>query len=172
MKCYTAATFIEQKRIRENKEKLFQLGHSVVATWLEEQVKPTGMTDEQFRRKMAAKDLQEIASADCFILDLEKPSITSGKMVETGFALAKHKLFYVVAPEGCLTGGHIFMLLADKIFGSWDELFTFFEANHKPAGESVAIKNPSQYLQKVNPMGGKGDYKWVDGNPTKTKKVK
>src|SRR5687767_978304 len=110
MKIYTAATFTEQKRIREQKEKLFNLGHSVVATWLEEQIKPAGMTDEQFRRKMAAKDLQEISSADCFILDLEKPSVTMGKMVETGFALAKHKLFYVVAPEGTLTGGHIFLL--------------------------------------------------------------
>ena len=147
MKIYTAATFTEQKRIRENKEKLFQLGHSVVATWLEEQVKPTGMTDDQFRRKMAAKDLQEISAADCFILDLEKPSITSGKMVEAGFALAKHKLFYVVAPAGTLTGGHIFMLLADKIFGSWDELFTYFTENHKSI--DTVMPNAGTYLQKV-----------------------
>lgn len=147
MKIYTAATFTEQKRIRGNKEKLFQLGHSVVATWLEEQVKPEGMTDEQFRRKMAAKDLQEIAAADCFILDLEKPSVTMGKMVETGFALAKHKLTYVVAPEGTLTGGHIFLLLADRIFTSWDELFEYFKINHK-AGTSV-LPDVKTYLQKV-----------------------
>jgi nucleoside 2-deoxyribosyltransferase len=128
------------------KEKLFTLGHSVVATWLEEQIKPAGMTDEQFRRKMAAKDLQEIAAADCFILDLEKPSVTMGKMVETGFALAKHKLFYVVAPEGT-TGGHIFLLLADRIFKSWDELLEFFAKEHKST-DSV-MPNTKNYLQKV-----------------------
>lgn len=147
MKIYTAATFTEQKRIREQKEKLFQLGHSVVATWLEEQIKPAGMTDEQFRRKMAAKDLQEIAAADCFILDLEKPSVTMGKMVETGFALAKHKLFYVVAPEGTLTGGHIFLLLADKIFKSWEELLEYFKEHHKST-DSV-MPDTKVYLQKV-----------------------
>jgi nucleoside 2-deoxyribosyltransferase len=147
LKIYTAATFTEQKRIREQKEKLFQLGHSVVATWLDEQIKPAGMTDEQFRRKMAAKDLQEIAVADCFILDLEKPSVTMGKMVETGFALAKHKLVYVVAPEGTLTGGHIFLLLADKIFKSWDELYDYFRENHKST-DSV-MPDTKQYLQKV-----------------------
>lgn len=130
MKIYTAATFVEQKRIREKKEKLIQLGHSVLSTWLEEQVKPVGMNDEQFNRKMAAKDLQEISAADCFILDLENPSKTMGKMVEYGFATAKHKLTYIVAPEGTLTPGHIFCLLSDKIFNSWDELFTYFEANH------------------------------------------
>ena len=130
MKVYTAASFGEQKRIRQYKEPLFLLGHSVISTWLEEQVKPSGMTDAEFGRKMAAKDLQEIAAADCFILDLEKPSQTMGKMVEAGFALAKHKLFYVVAPKGTLTGGHIFMLLADRIFETWDDLFSHFKEHH------------------------------------------
>ena len=88
------------------------------------------MTDEEFGRKMAAKDLQEIATADCFILDLENPTKTMGKMVETGFALAKHKLFYVVAPADTLTKGHIFLLLADKIFASWEDLLTYFREHH------------------------------------------
>lgn len=130
IKIYTAASFTEQKRIREQKENLIQLGHSVVATWLEEQIKPGGMTDEQFGKKMAAKDLQEIRAADCLILDLENPSKTMGKMVEWGFALAHHKLVYVVAPADTLTKGHIFLLLADKIFGSWGELLSHFAENH------------------------------------------
>ena len=54
MKIYTAATFSEQKRIRANKERLIQLGHSVLSTWLEEQIKPAGMLQEQFDKKMAA----------------------------------------------------------------------------------------------------------------------
>jgi nucleoside 2-deoxyribosyltransferase len=141
LKIYTAATFSEQDRIRKNKESLFKLGHSVLSTWLDEQIKPAGMTDEEFGRKMAAKDLQEIAAADCFILDMEKPSVTMGKMVETGFALAKHKLFYVVAPAGTLTKGHIFLLLADKIFQSWDELFQYFGSHHVEPHKLTAVEH-------------------------------
>lgn len=131
MKIYTAATFTEQKRIRAHKETLVQLGHSVTASWLEEQVKPDGMTDVQFGRKMANKDLREIAAADCIILDLENPSKTMGKMVEWGFALAHHKLAYVVAPFDTMTPGHIFLTLADKVFKTWAEVFEYFEMHHK-----------------------------------------
>ena len=90
-------------------------------------MKPGGMTDEQFGRKMAAKDLQEIRAADCLILDLENPSKTMGKMVEFGFALAHHKLIYAVgtAPQGA-----IFVLLADKVFKTWEQLFTYFKEIH------------------------------------------
>ena len=63
MRIYTAATFSDQERIRQYKEPLFKLGHPVISTWLEEQVKPMGMSDEIFGRKMAAKDLQEIGRA-------------------------------------------------------------------------------------------------------------
>lgn len=127
MKIYTAATFTEQKRIREHKEQLIQLGHTITASWLEEQIKPLGMTQLQFDRKMASKDLQEIAAADCMILDLLNPSKTMGKMVEYGFALAKHKLIYVV---GEVPSGGIFMHLSDYIFPSWDGLFLYFKENH------------------------------------------
>lgn len=88
------------------------------------------MTDEQFGGKMADKDLREIAAADCLILDLEAPSKTMGKMVEFGFAIAMHKLLYVVAPADTLTKGHIFVSKADKIFVSWTELLQYFEENH------------------------------------------
>ena len=130
MKIYTAASFSEQNRIRQYKEPLFHLGHSVLSTWLDEQVKPEGMSDEQFGRKMASKDLQEIAAADCFILDLEAPSKTMGKMVELGFALAKHKLIYIVAPEGYFTNGHIFCMLADQRFEDWQALLSHFAKVH------------------------------------------
>lgn len=130
MKIYTAATFSEQKRIRANKERLIRLGHSVLSTWLEEQIKPAGMLQEQFDKKMAAKDLQEINAADCMILDMENRSSTMGKMIEFGFALAKHKLIYVV---GMPPKGSIFCLLADLMFPTWDNLFAYFEKNHGEA---------------------------------------
>lgn len=77
---------------------------------------------------MAAKDLQEIAAADCLILDLENPSKTMGKMVEFGFALAKHKMIYVV---GSPPKGSIFVSLADQLFDNWDNLIDYFKEVHK-----------------------------------------
>lgn len=130
MKIYTAATFSEQQRIRHHKEQLIQLGHAVLSTWLEEQVRPDGMSEEQFERKMAIKDLQEVAAADCVILDVANPSKTGGKMIETGFALAKHKLLYVV---GAVLPHSIFLTLADAHFATWDELLDYFVANHATA---------------------------------------
>ena len=130
MKIYTAASFIEQARIRQMKETLIQMGHTVVSTWLEEAVRPDGISEGQFERKMAAKDLQEVASADCMILDVEKPTKTAGKMVEFGFALAKHKLIYVVGEPPAHA---IFLSLADEQFDTWDALFVYFRENHKTA---------------------------------------
>ena len=135
MRIYTAATFAEQARIRGHKEILLQLGHTVTSTWLEESlyVRPEGMPEETFERKMAMKDLQEVAKADCFILDVDNPSRTAGKMVETGFALANHKLVYVV---GTPPPHSIFLLLADNHFDMWDDLFAYFKIHHKVDGHS------------------------------------
>ena len=85
------------------------------------------MTDEQFGRKMAAKDLREIAASDCLILDLEAPSSTMGKMIEYGFAVANHKLIYVV---GTPPQGAIFLLLADGLFPDWGAMITHIRENH------------------------------------------
>jgi len=127
LKIYTAATFSEQQRIRHHKETLIQLGHTVLSSWLEEQLKPEGMSQEIFEKKMAMKDLQEVNAADCVILDVANPSKTAGKMVETGFALAKHKLLYTVGskPEHA-----IFLSLADGHFEDWDQLFDHFRSVH------------------------------------------
>lgn len=142
MKIYTAASFVEQQRIRNHKETLIQMGHSILSTWLEEAVRPDGMTEGQFERKMAIKDLQEVAAADCLILDTAQPTKTAGKMVEYGFALAKHKLIYTV---GTPPAHAIFLSLADKHFMDWDELFAYFRENHRTEKVFVDQLTP-QYL--------------------------
>ena len=112
------------------RDKLFELGHSVVSTWLGEQIKAAGLSIGAFSQKMAMKDMQEIASADCLILDRATPSMSGGKMIEYGFALAHHKLLYVVDPLAKTPGGCIFLRLADKCFDSWDELLVYFKEYH------------------------------------------
>ncbi len=142
MKIYTGASFVEQKRIRACKEALIQLGHTVVSTWLEEASRPDGISEVQFEHKMAIKDLQEVAACDCFILDVEKPTKTAGKMVEFGFAVAKHKLIYVV---GTPPAHAIFLSLADKAFASWEELYTYFKEVH-PTDTKFVDQLTSNYL--------------------------
>ena len=119
MKIYIAGTMEDQSRIRQYREPLFQKGHHVISTWLDEQVRPAGMTEEQFNKKMAAKDLQEISSADLLILDLVGRK-SSGKHVEFGFALAKHKLIITVTDD--LTKVSTFVLLSDAVYFGWDSL--------------------------------------------------
>lgn len=129
MKIYTAATFKEQSRIQLMRDELFRRGHNVLSTWLNEQVKPNGMTQEEFGKKMAMKDLQEVAEADCLILDRFEPSLSGGKMIEFGFALAKHKLLYVVDPD-FPNPASIFLQLADKVFPDWEALLVWFDEHH------------------------------------------
>jgi len=142
MKIYTAATFSEQKRIRAMKEQLVQMGHNVLSTWLDEVVRPDGIDEVEFERKMAMKDLQEVAASDCVILDMASPSRTAGKMIETGFAIAKHKLLYVVGDK---PDHAIFLHLADRHFKNWDELFEYFDKRH-PAVKTTADQLTDKYL--------------------------
>lgn len=130
------------------KEALVQQGHQVLSSWLEEVVKPDGMSERDFERKMAMKDLQEVASCDCLILDTASPSRTAGKMIETGFAIAKHKLFYTVGevPEHA-----IFLGLADAQFKDWDHLLAFFTERHKTEPSHVDQLS-SKYLLAAEPL--------------------
>ena len=127
MKIYLAASFTERKRIRIQREKLADLGHQVISSWLEEPPKPAHMDIDSYERKMAVKDLQELATTHCFILDLKNGNATMGKMVEYGYAIATGKILYVV---GIPPKHSIFTLLADKLFRDWDEAIKYIKANH------------------------------------------
>lgn len=140
MKIYLAATFRNQDRMRKMRDKLFLRGHSVISTWLNEQIKPEGMSEVQFGAKMAAKDLREVQEADCLILDLADPSKTGGKLIEYGFALAHHKLLYVVLSGEPLTPGHIFLHMADCVFETWDDLLGCFDEDH------ITDEDPKKYI--------------------------
>ncbi len=125
MKIYIGGSFQSQKRLRPIRDQLWHLGHEIVGTWLDECAMPNGMTKGIFDKQLAIKDLTEVKSADCIIVDTFDPSTTGGRMVEWGYALGHTKLRYVVGTNNC-----IFFQLADKVFAGWDELFKYFEANH------------------------------------------
>lgn len=129
MKIYVAASFVAQKRLRPIRDRLFEMNHNVIGSWLDEVSRPHDMPQEVFDRKLAAKDLQEVKEADCLILDTSEPSTTGGRMIEFGFALAQHdKLVYHVGEDKS-----IFMHLADIHFETWDDLFEYFSSHHQVA---------------------------------------
>lgn len=118
MRVYLAAKFEHRERLRPVRDQIWALGHEVVSTWLDEVAKLPGMTEDEFRKKLALKDLTEIRLADLFILCTTPPSERAGKEVEFGAALQQfhHKLVWIVGPAR-----NVFHQLADRRFDDWKE---------------------------------------------------
>ena len=125
LKIYVSGSFVSQQRLRHMADHLWHLGHQVVGTWLQETAKPADMPQDIFYKQLGIKDLTEVKEADCIIMDILDPSSTGGRYCEWGFSFGQQKLRYVV---GNVKG--VFDVLADRIFKSWEELFTYFKEHH------------------------------------------
>ena len=122
MKIYLAGTFEDQKVLREPADRLWHLGHEVVSTWLQEVKKPESMTSDEFKKKLAIKDIAEVASADLIILDNRRSS--GGKNCEWGVSLGQFqkKVLWLVGEPS-----NVFHYLADKRFKDWEEVYAELE---------------------------------------------
>lgn len=120
MRIYLAGSFVDQKELRKEANRLWALGHEITGSWLQEVKKPEGMPEDLFKRKLAIKDLCEVARADMIICDNRRSS--GGKNAEWGFALGEfqHKQLLLVGEPT-----NIFQELADVKFKSWDELIRY-----------------------------------------------
>ena len=118
-----AGSFVSRMRLRPIRDKLWSLGHEVVSSWLDEVAKPAPMTQKEFYKKLALKDIAELKSADLVIVDIIDPSSSGGRDVETGLALGAFsaKQVYLVGKPVC-----VFHELADKQYASWDDLLKEF----------------------------------------------
>src|SRR3990167_10567175 len=118
MRVYIAARFEHGESLRPIRDALWKMGHEVVSTWIDETVKPAGMGQDVFWKKLALKDLAEIKSADLLVLDTHVGSERGGKEVEFGFALAQFQamLLYIVGPLRS-----VFHELCDRRFDTWEE---------------------------------------------------
>jgi hypothetical protein len=107
----------------------------VVSSWLNEVRKPDFLTSQEFKRKLAIKDIVEACSADLLIQDTVQSS--GGKNNELGLALGQfhHKLIWTVGP---IT--NIFQELADKQFHTWTDLLAYLEAYYPTTKGSDANK--------------------------------
>ena len=125
MKVYLACRFEERKKLRPVRDALWELGHEVVSTWIDEVKRSEQMSEDVFYKKLALKDIAEIKSARLFVLDTLVPSERGGKEVEFGMALGQFqaKLLYIVGPIR-----NVFHHLCDRHFDSWDEFLNFMES--------------------------------------------
>jgi hypothetical protein len=117
MKIYVAGSFVDREAIREQASRLWPLGHEVTSTWLHEVAKHETMSQDEFMRKIAIKDIAEVMMADLIILDNKQS--TGGKNCEWGLGLGsyqKKQLWLIGDPS------NVFHYLADRFFDSWDEV--------------------------------------------------
>ena len=128
MKIYIGASFSSRNRLRPIRDKLWSLGHEVVSSWLDEVAKPAPMTQKEFYKKLAIKDIAELKSADLVIVDVIDPSTTGGRDTELGLALGSfsQKQVYLVGTPKC-----VFHELVDAQFKDWPSLFQYFESKEK-----------------------------------------
>ena len=117
MKIYIAASFTSRPRLRPIRDRLWEFGHEVTSTWLDEVAKPENMTGNEFFKKLAIKDISELKSANLVIVDLLDPSTSGGRDTELGIALgsfASKQIYLVGKPTS------VFHQLVDQTFENWD----------------------------------------------------
>lgn len=131
MKIYISAGFTARERLRPIRDALWQMGHEVVSTWLDETAQPEAMDKHDFFRKLGIKDIAEVQAADLLISDHLEPSTSGGRDIEFGLALGRHQHIQVwmVGEPPRLSPFH---LLADRHFVDWVDLIGHMKdaANH------------------------------------------
>ena len=138
MKIYIAGRFDDKPRLRTNSLKLAAFGHTVVSSWLNENVKPDSIPSESFLHTVAITDCIEVKTADCFILDtLYSVGERGGR--ENEFGLVMNNPFVLKIVVGPMRT--CFHRLADLHFDTWLELIEWFP---------VLLDNTKECLEKVD----------------------
>jgi hypothetical protein len=125
MRIYVAGTFGDQIVLRREAARLWDLGHEVTGSWLLETSRAEHIPSDDFKKKLAVKDITEVVRADLVILDNRQSS--GGKNVEWGVGLGhyQHKLLWLVGEPS-----NVFHYLADKRFNNWDEVIKQLEESY------------------------------------------
>lgn len=97
MKLYIAAPFATRIATRKMAERIRAIGIEVTSRWLDED-ESLPYTDER-QSQCAADDIEDIRSADEFLLVSSTPSSTGGKHFETGYAWAIGKPVTIWGPR-------------------------------------------------------------------------
>lgn len=115
MNIYLASFFDTRERLRPIRDKLQEMGHTVVSSWIDEQETVIGLTPQQ-SRAAASRDLEEIKACDLLILDTLDENSRGGREVEFGYTLDSMAIAWIVGPTR-----NIFHSLATHHFTTWEE---------------------------------------------------
>ena len=115
MKAYLAAGFQRQEEIKQIARKLRQSGIIIASTWHDREESDTDY--ENFAR-YAERDLDELDSADTFVL-FNGPTTAGGRHVEFGFVLGYNWL----QPQGARNVNHYDI----HIVGKLENVFQYME---------------------------------------------
>jgi nucleoside 2-deoxyribosyltransferase len=124
MKIYIAACFAQQAEVRIKADELKALGHECTSRWrYEPSTGGDGSEPEHAAHYADAAlcDLEDVNSADTFVLLTSATSRSGGKHVETGYALAREKRVIIVGRRA----ENVFHWLVAEHYESWDK---FLEA--------------------------------------------
>jgi len=100
---YLASRFGNRVLLREWRDELQKLGHTITSRWIDVPVRPEGKELETFWEHWALKDLDDMDKADTMILCTigcegdDQPR--GGMRFEEGYMYAQHKKIIVVGPR-------------------------------------------------------------------------
>lgn len=106
MKIYIASKFASRHRLRPMKFQLKQMGFEVLSDWMD----PNPLDDTldgdydsignhpAASNAIATRDERQVGECDVFVIDTFDQSVTGGREVELGMAIALHKPIYRVGP--------------------------------------------------------------------------
>ena len=130
MKIYLAGRLAQRPELHQIRQKIWELGHEVVSTWIDEGGDySTGFGGDQ-GAKIGMRDMCQIATAELFILDTTSPLSADGgggREFEFGFAMGQfqHKKCWRVGPKK-----NSFHALVDIAFESWTDCLQYLGARN------------------------------------------
>lgn len=132
MRIYIASFFNTKERLIPIRRQIEQMGHQVVARWLDESPNPTATSNlveysPEFLRRCALRDLVDIKQANQFILDTIDESPRGGREVELGIALVQGLPLWLVGPTR-----NVFHHLVHKSFKEWEECLAHLSDRGNP----------------------------------------
>ena len=124
MRIYIGGKLSDRSRLHEVRRLIWETGHEVVSTWIDEGGDYAVGFGGKLATKIALRDMCQISSADLFIIDTISPLTEGGgggREFEFGFASGQfqHKQLWRVGPVN--SSFHTFV---DKSFSNWEEAIT------------------------------------------------
>ena len=97
MKIYVGATWEERQTAKWTMGELEKRGHVITHDWTNHEAPNTGdpIGDEIMWEKYAEEDLNGVNEADILVVINPNGVVSTGKMIELGYAIAKGKKIYV-----------------------------------------------------------------------------